>query len=374
MYKIGKDKNLLEEIPETSFEEIDMKERKHIQKCIISQPNVLGEELLIITEEMQGFEYTKERLDLLALDKKGNLVVIENKRDDSGTDVTWQAIKYASYCSTLTRKNIIELLKDFLEKNGEKDKATESEKIITDFLMDDTNNDSENIIYPSEKQRIILVSHNFSPEVLSAVQWLINNRLDISCVKLIPYKFKDDFILDSNIILPQSEIKEYTLKLVEKAEDLNIQKVQNDDRKKLYKKFWKSFDENTNKKFSSAYDGIDFTNRDTPYIFLSKKDSPKNCTYVFTVNKNEARVELYINNGTKEINKQTYKKYYSKKDEIEKEIKKKLRWEELPDKNASRISLCTEINFKDENSWEKDIFSFLRVELTTIENVAKKYE
>jgi RecB family endonuclease NucS len=41
---------------------------------------------LIIQKEFAGFGDTKERLDLLALDKKGKLVVIENKLDDSGRD------------------------------------------------------------------------------------------------------------------------------------------------------------------------------------------------------------------------------------------------------------------------------------------------
>ena len=36
-------------------------------------------ELLVNKKEFSRFEDTKERLDLLALDKKGNLVIIENK-------------------------------------------------------------------------------------------------------------------------------------------------------------------------------------------------------------------------------------------------------------------------------------------------------
>lgn len=63
-----------------------------------------GEELLIIQKEFNGFNDTNERLDLLALDKEGNIVVIENKLDDTGRDVTWQVLKYASYCSTLNKE------------------------------------------------------------------------------------------------------------------------------------------------------------------------------------------------------------------------------------------------------------------------------
>lgn len=45
-------------------------------------------------------------VDLLALYKRGNTVIIENKLDDTGKDITRQALKYASYSSTLTKEQI----------------------------------------------------------------------------------------------------------------------------------------------------------------------------------------------------------------------------------------------------------------------------
>ena len=39
--------------------------------------------------------------------------VIENKLDDSGKDVTWQVLKYASYCSSLTKQNIIDIYQKY---------------------------------------------------------------------------------------------------------------------------------------------------------------------------------------------------------------------------------------------------------------------
>ena len=97
MFKVNRDNKTIEELDEVRFSEIGVKERSDIQQWIISNPMILGEDLLIIQEEFHGFAETDERLDLLALDCNGNTVVIENKRDDTGTDVVWQAIKYASY-------------------------------------------------------------------------------------------------------------------------------------------------------------------------------------------------------------------------------------------------------------------------------------
>ncbi len=45
-----------------------------------------------------------ERIDLLAIDKEGNLVVIEVKRDNSGNNVDFQVLKYVSYMFRRTSK------------------------------------------------------------------------------------------------------------------------------------------------------------------------------------------------------------------------------------------------------------------------------
>ena len=85
------------------------KERENLQEWIANNPSSLGEDLLIIQKEFNGFGETNERLDLLALDKLGNLVIIENKLDGSGRNVTWQVLKYASYCASLSKLQIKEI-------------------------------------------------------------------------------------------------------------------------------------------------------------------------------------------------------------------------------------------------------------------------
>jgi len=90
MYRIEKDENEILPIKAATFSELDFSERRNLQEWIAANPKVLGEELLIIQKEFSGFDNSNDRLDLLALDKSGNLVVIENKLDDSGKDVAGQ--------------------------------------------------------------------------------------------------------------------------------------------------------------------------------------------------------------------------------------------------------------------------------------------
>ena len=116
MYLINTTTNRIEALPTKYFGELGFTERKHLQEWLAYEPNALGEELLIIQKEFDGFDETRERLDLLALDKAGNLVIIENKLDDSGRDVVWQALKYASYCSSLSKLQIIEIYQQYLHR------------------------------------------------------------------------------------------------------------------------------------------------------------------------------------------------------------------------------------------------------------------
>ncbi len=200
LYRIHADKKTLQSVKEINFSDHNFKERYDIQEWVESTPQILGEDLLIIAKEKTFFEGTNERPDLIAIDKKGNIVILELKRDDSGADVHWQAIKYASYWSRFEINNIIDVYKDYLEKSeGVIYTAEAVQDKILDFI-DEEDLDTLNI-----KQRIILVSHRFSKEVISASKWLIDEyNMDLRCVQLIPYYDNDVNIYNimSNTLLP----------------------------------------------------------------------------------------------------------------------------------------------------------------------------
>lgn len=73
MYIIDKENNKIIKVNKKSFKDLGFEERHHLQEWIAKEPSSLGEDLLIIQKEFDGFSDTRERLDLLALDKEGNL-------------------------------------------------------------------------------------------------------------------------------------------------------------------------------------------------------------------------------------------------------------------------------------------------------------
>jgi len=201
MYIINKEENNIYALQEKTLSELGFKERENLQEWICKNPSCLGEKLLIIQKEFDDFSETKERLDLLALDKEGNIVIIENKLDDTGRDVTWQALKYASYCSTLTKENIKEIFQNYLYKQGIEEDA--EERLVDFFEME-----YENIILnKSLKQRIILIATNLRKEVTSTVLWLRNFDIRIQCFKVTPYTLEEQIFLNIEQIFPIKIVK-----------------------------------------------------------------------------------------------------------------------------------------------------------------------
>ena len=177
MYRINKSSNNITKLEEREFKDLGFREREHLQEWIAKNPDVLGEELLIIQKEYNGFNDTNERLDLLALDKDGNLVIIENKLDDTGKDVVWQALKYTSYCSTLTTEQIIRLFQEYL--NNFSNTEEDAKELLLEFL---DREDDDDLLLNSNDQRIVFIANNFRKEVTSTVLWLIEHDIAIQFI------------------------------------------------------------------------------------------------------------------------------------------------------------------------------------------------
>ena len=214
MFLVDSKNKTTEKIREISFKEVGLKERKDLQEWIANNPNMLGEDLLIIQKEFDGFNDTNERLDLLALDKEGNIVVIENKLDDSGRNVVWQSLKYAGYCSSLKKEDIRSIFQQYLIKTGSTESA---EVIITDFL--NKPDFSEVQLNQDLTQRIILVAKEFRKEVTNTVIWARKFGMKIQCIKVIPFMIGEQLIVDTDQIIPVKDIEDIMIGYDEKSLD-----------------------------------------------------------------------------------------------------------------------------------------------------------
>ena len=214
MFQVDRTTNRLHRLDEKRFGDLAIREREHLQEWLAEMPSALGEELLIIQKEFDGFDETRERLDLLALDKTGQLVIIENKLDDTGRDVVWQALKYVAYCSSLTKSQIVDITQAYLDRHKG---GGDARAMIAEFL--DEEDIDEVVLNAGNGQRLIFVAAHFRKEVTSPVLWLISHGIAAQCYKVTPYAFGDQLLLDVQQIIPTPEAKEFMIGMAEKESE-----------------------------------------------------------------------------------------------------------------------------------------------------------
>jgi hypothetical protein len=207
-----------------SFEALKIWERNHIQEWIRNTPEILGEDLLILSIEFDRFVESNDRLDILAMDKTGNLVVIELKRDSFAGYADLQALRYAAMISTLTIETILPYFITYHNKNKPSSQFDygRAEEEIRNFASD-----SEEFLDFSQKPRIILCSENFSTELTTTVLWLREQcSVDLTCVRIKPHRVGEHIIIVPTIIIPIPEAKQYQTQVQQKEAAIQQEKTQ----------------------------------------------------------------------------------------------------------------------------------------------------
>lgn len=346
MYSIDKNSNTIQKIKEKSFSELGFKEREHLQEWISKNPECLGEDLLVIQKEFDGFNDTYERLDLLAVDKQGNLVIIENKLDDSGRDVTWQAQKYASYCSTLKKDQIRRIYQELLDKEANGENAEEN---LIEFF--EANDFAEIAINSGQTQRIILIAANFRKEVTSTVLWLLNYKLRIQCFKVTPFENNGSLLLNIEQIIPMRESEEYVISMADKTQENISTQEELKSRHLLRLEFWKEFLKVMNQK-STLFQNVN-PSKDN---WITGRTGISGIHLNLSISNYYARPELYMSRGVGEENKFVFDELLKSKEEIEKQFGEALTWERLDNKKACRIKhQLDNVDYFNKDDWSKMI-------------------
>lgn len=214
IYSISSDNSSVMQVTPTSFFALNIWERRNIQEWVRKTPDILGENLLILSMEFDRFSNSSDRLDLLALDEDGNLVVIELKRDSAAGLADLQAIRYAAMVSSMRVDMVAPYFVAYCARYCNKQiSLSEAKEEIRSFVVTD------GFAEFSNKPRIILCSEGFSQEITTTVLWLRQSNIDITCVKITPYHFNGQSIIVPNVIIPLQEAKEYLIEIQTKEEE-----------------------------------------------------------------------------------------------------------------------------------------------------------
>ncbi len=342
MYRINHQTNRITKLKEMSFSELGYTERNHLQEWLANQPDALGEELLIIQKEFDGFDDTKERLDLLAIDKQGSLVIIENKLDDSGRHVVWQSLKYASYCSTLSKLKIAEIYQKYLDKT---DPGKDAKPLICEFLGKE--DFAEVILNLGNDQRLIMVAAEFRKEVTSTVLWLLKHKVFVKCFKATPFRNGSDLFLTVEQLIPLPQAEELMIGITEKEVDEQSSEVVQVTRDQLRIDFWHQTLEKLQDDKVTLYRGV----APSRGHWLSTGAGLSGVQYVMIFNRDEARVHLEFNRAAKEQNKMLFDVLNTDAAELDKAFGAPLLWRRMDDKKASIVGYAKSFDGHNRDSW-----------------------
>ncbi|OIK39136.1 DUF4268 domain-containing protein [Citrobacter portucalensis] len=363
MYKVDTPTNSLHSLQEVSFSSLGYTERYHLQEWLAKNPQALtrdnDDELLIIQKEFAGFDDTKERLDLLAIDKQRNLVIIENKLDDSGRDVVWQALKYAGYCANLRKDQILDIFQLYLDKY-EPEEIRPAAEVMAEFLECESLDEVQ--INQSRTQRVMMVAASFRKEVTNTALWLMQFGLRVQCFKVKPYKFNDDVFVDIRQVIPTPEAESFMIGMAQKEAEEQSTSGELKTRHYLRKAFWTKALERLKASQCTLYNNI---SPSTDH-WLSAGSGISAVSYNLIFSKKEIRVELWIAKSSAESNTFAFNWLYERKTIIEHSFGHELKWEPLPGKKSCRISFATPATSLDESNWPAMI-DWLLVNLTAFE-------
>ena len=281
LYRITTEK--FEPVPQTSFAAEKLLERKDLQRLLKQDISPIGDDLMVVAEEYGEWEESRRRIDLLCLRRDAGLVVVEIKRTEDGGHMELQAIRYAAMVSSMTMDQVVEAYAKYL---GSKLEVAREE--ISEFLSGEIDDDISGDV------RIVLVAANFSTELTTAVLWLNKRDLDITCIRLRPYRSGDDVLVDATQIIPLPEAAEFEVKL--KAQEKEKRQAKN-ARHATRQKFWTQLMERARGRtnlldgksaITTAYLGVSIGRSGFKlYVSLRKDDSWVECLVRF--NKDKAR-------------------------------------------------------------------------------------
>lgn len=182
-------------VPETRFKQEKLLE-ENLEDWIIADPTILGTPLLVVGRQVL-IPDTKDKLDILALDPQGNLVIIELKRGHLKDPVDIQALRYASYISKWRFEDFENQARNFLGKVGDPDFNFNA--LYESFCEDAGADEIPNL---NQDQRVIVVGSAVRDKLGSVALWLREHSVDITIIEMQAFKEAETILIQPTVIVP----------------------------------------------------------------------------------------------------------------------------------------------------------------------------
>ncbi len=141
-----------------------------LERWLVRNPELSGEPLLVLDSQLAEFAEDKDRLDILALDQSGEIVLLELKVDGAFRVTDLQALAYAAGYSAVKPGHYAAILRNRWKKENRPESTLDDAKgAIVEFV--DVLDEFDEWL-PSKRVRIKLVAPSYPKRVLHTVRWL----------------------------------------------------------------------------------------------------------------------------------------------------------------------------------------------------------
>lgn len=204
LYKI-KGKKMVK-VTETKFKQ-ENKLEQNLEDWIENNPSILGENLLIIGRQVH-IQEVNDRIDLLALDTNGNVVIIELKRGKLKDPVDIQSLRYASYISRWEYEIFEKQARNYFFEKSEKVNEFNFNEIYEEFCSSSGIDIAPDL---NQDQKIIIVGSKLKEKLGSVALWLREHNIDIKIIEVSLFKDGDSLFLTPQIIIPIPTTEKYEI-------------------------------------------------------------------------------------------------------------------------------------------------------------------
>lgn len=191
---------------------------KDLEVLLENSPEYFFEESNVLIIGRQVITNLNSIIDLLGIDKNGNTVVIELKRDKTPRETIAQLLEYASFIENLDYSQLNEIYRDY---SGE-------EISLEDYHRAYFQNETDEKVSFNKSTKLVIVAQEISKEIRQTALFLRKKGIDIYCMEF--KYFETEFgerIISSDIVVGQEEfirqkIYSSSLPKVNKQKFLNL--------------------------------------------------------------------------------------------------------------------------------------------------------
>ncbi len=165
---------------------------------------VLGEPICVISRQ-PPLSTSKQKIDLLALDRQGNTVIIELKRGKPSRTAITQILEYAAGVAQLAFIELEKLAYRWAQQQGNQEFSSLT-ALHSEFFGYEPGDIPKSAF--NRKQRLVLISEGVDTRVLEVAEYLRSLGLDLTYISYFSYHAPDEILVATETVLGGTLVKE----------------------------------------------------------------------------------------------------------------------------------------------------------------------